>query len=145
MMDNFRQFYSATVFPGELQHYVSDGTKPPVVKKGVGRRRKVRIRSNSEARALKCSNYGLTSHNRRTCPIPPKPSSKPAAKTATKPAAKKTATKPAAKKIKRKRRHDSSNHILSYIKFTSYMVIKLGIDSILLNLLFATLLSVCYL
>ena len=127
MMDNFRQFYSATVFPGELQHYVSDGTKPPVVKKGVGRRRKVRIRSNGEARALKCSNCGLASHNRRTCPIPPKPSSKPAAKTATKPAAKKTATKPAAKKtankpaakkIKRKRRRDSSESSFSESSFS---------------------------
>ena len=137
MMDNFRQFYSATVFPGELQHYVSDGTKPPVVKKGVGRRRKVRIRSNGEARALKCSNCGLASHNRRTCPIPPKPSSKPAAKTATKPAAKKTATKPAAKKtaakpaakktankpaakkIKRKRRRDSSESSFSESSFST--------------------------
>ena len=113
----YRKLYRPALYPsrtplGALQ---ADGTLPPEVRKGVGRKKKLRIRSKGEVREITCRKCLQKGHNKRGCknttagaakPAPKVAAKKSSAKPAPKVAAKKSSAKPAKR---RKRKYSSSS------------------------------------
>ena len=135
----YRKLYRPALYPsrtplGALQ---ADGTLPPEVRKGVGRKKKLRIRSKGEVREITCRKCLQKGHNKRGCknttagaakPAPKVAAKKSSAKPAPKVAAKKSSAKPApkvaakkssAKPAKRRKRKYSSSSTSSLTSSSS--------------------------